>query len=74
MFKWSWNLNWLLNYHKFGYLIINKEITQLNIELDKRKGIEYKLNKNSTLLILHINTMSLHFYIKWKEDYIIDNE
>jgi hypothetical protein len=64
----------LLNYHKFEYLIINKEITQLNSELDKRKGIEYKLNRNSTLLILHINTMSLHFYIKWKEDYIIDNE
>jgi hypothetical protein len=42
-----------LNYHKFEYLIINKEITQLNIELDKRKEIEYKSNRNSTLLILH---------------------
>jgi hypothetical protein len=63
----------LLNYHKFEYLIINKEITQLNRELDKRKGIEYKLNRNGTLLILHINTMSLHLYLKWKEDYINDN-
>jgi hypothetical protein len=61
-----------LNYLKFGYLIINKEITQLNIELDKRKGIEYKSNKNSTLLILY-NLYNVFTLLKnRKEDYIIE--
>jgi hypothetical protein len=72
MFKWFWNLNWLLNYLKFEYLIINNEITQLNIELYKRKGIEYKSNRNRTLLILHnlYNVFTLRK--NWKEDYIIE--
>jgi hypothetical protein len=42
------------------YLIYNKEITQSNIELDKRKGIEYKINRNNTSLIFHNYTKSLH--------------
>jgi hypothetical protein len=54
---------------KTKYLIINKEITQLNIELDKRKRIEYKINRNSNLLIFHNYTKSLHFNLKLKEDY-----
>jgi hypothetical protein len=49
-----------LNYHKFEYLIYNKGITQSNNELDKRKGIEYKINRNNTLLIFHNYTKSLH--------------
>jgi hypothetical protein len=32
--------------------------------------IEYKTNRNITLLIIYINTMSLHLYSKLKEDYI----
>jgi hypothetical protein len=54
---------------KIEYLIINKGKTQLNIELDKRKRIEYKINRNSTLLISHNYTKSLHLYLKFKEDY-----
>jgi hypothetical protein len=74
LFKWFGNLNWLLNYLKFENLIINEEITQLNIELEKSKGIEFKANTNVILLILHINTISLHLYLKWKEDYISDKQ
>jgi hypothetical protein len=54
---------------KIEYLIINKEITQLIIEFDKRKRIEYKINRNSYLLIFHNYTKSLHLYFKLKEDY-----
>jgi hypothetical protein len=32
--------------------------------------LEYKTNRNSTLLISHINTMFLQLYLKLKEDYI----
>jgi hypothetical protein len=32
--------------------------------------IEQKTNRNSTLLISHNNTRSLHLYMKIKEDYI----
>jgi hypothetical protein len=42
------------------YLIYNKGITQTNIELDKIKGIEYKINRINTLLIFHNYTKSLH--------------
>jgi hypothetical protein len=42
------------------YLIYNKGITQSNIEIDKRKGNEYKINRNNTLLIFHNYTKSLH--------------
>jgi hypothetical protein len=42
------------------YLIYNKGITQSNIEIDKRKGMEYKINRSNTLLIFHNYTKSLH--------------
>jgi hypothetical protein len=49
-----------MDIHKLEYLIYNKGITQSNIEIDKRKGIEYKIKRNNTLLIFHNYTKSLH--------------